>query len=68
MTTQTEVRIAGVPWPLYKVVSLAVFGLVFLVVGVVSMSAAAAVLSAATAATVVWIACGASTRRPHPPA
>lgn len=55
MTTQTEVRIAGVPWPLYKVVSLIVFGLVLLVVGAVTTSASAAVLSAAASATAVWI-------------
>jgi hypothetical protein len=55
MTTQTEVRIAGVPWPLYKVVSLIVFGLVLLVVAAVTTSASAAVLSAAAAATAVWI-------------
>lgn len=67
MTSQTEVHIAGVPWPRYKVVSLAVFGSVFLMVGGLTLSATAAVLSAAAAATVVWIAFGASTREPHRP-
>lgn len=61
MTTQSEVRIAGVPWPRYKVASLAAFGLVFLLVGVVTMSAAAAVLSAAAVGTFVWVTFGALT-------
>jgi uncharacterized membrane protein YqjE len=35
----TEVRIAGVPWPMYKLVALAVGLLVLLVVGVATMNA-----------------------------
>jgi hypothetical protein len=51
-----EVSVAGVPWPLYKLYSIAAGLLVLLVVGVATMSAAPAVLSAAGAATVVWLA------------
>jgi hypothetical protein len=58
MTTPTEVRIAGVPWPVYKLVALAIGALVFIVVGVATMSAAPSVLAAAAAAAVVWVALG----------
>jgi Flp pilus assembly protein TadB len=51
-----EVPVAGVPWPLYKLYALAVGLVVLLVVGVATMSAAPAVLSAAAATTVVWLA------------
>lgn len=54
MTTPTEVHIAGVPWPAYKVLALVVGALVFLVVGVLTASAAPAVLSGAAAAVAVW--------------
>lgn len=50
-----EISIAGVPWPLYKVVALAVGLAVLLIVGVATTSAAPAVLGAAGAATVVWL-------------
>ncbi|MHC9292807.1 hypothetical protein ACRCUN_10085 [Mycobacterium sp. LTG2003] len=55
---EREICIAGVPWPAYKLVALAVGLAVFLVVGVATMSAAPAVLSGAAAATVVWLALG----------
>lgn len=55
MTTSTEVHIAGVPWPAYKVIALAVGALVFVIVGVMTASAAPAVLSGAAAAVVVWL-------------
>ncbi|KQY09450.1 hypothetical protein ASD37_03195 [Mycobacterium sp. Root135] len=55
MTMHTEVRIAGVPWPAYKVLALVVGGLVFLAVGVMTASAAPAVLSGAAAAVAVWV-------------
>lgn len=55
MTTSTEVRIAGVAWPAYKLLALAVGALVFIAVGVMTASAAPAVLSGATAAVVVWL-------------
>jgi hypothetical protein len=53
-----EVTIAGVPWPLYKVVALAIGLIVALVVGVVSLNAAPAVLAGAGAATLVWLVFG----------
>jgi hypothetical protein len=55
MTMHTEVRIAGVPWPAYKVLALVVGALVFLAVGVLTSSAAPAVLSGAAAAVAVWV-------------
>jgi hypothetical protein len=53
-----EIRIAGVPWPAYKLAALAVGVLVLLVVGVATLSPAPAVLAGAAAATVVWLAAG----------
>jgi hypothetical protein len=50
-----DVPVAGVPWPAYKLYALAVGAVVLLAVGVVTMSAAPAVLSAAGAALVVWV-------------
>jgi hypothetical protein len=51
----TEVRIAGVPWPAYKLLALAVGMLVLVVVGVITMTPGPAVVAAAAAATVVWL-------------
>lgn len=59
-----KVLIAGVPWPAYKLVALAVGSVTLLGVGVLTSSAAAAVLSAAAACTVVWLALG-PLRLPH---
>lgn len=50
-----EISIAGVPWPLYKVVALAVGLAVLVIVGVATMSAAPAVLGGAGAAAFVWL-------------
>lgn len=50
-----QVDIAGVPWPTYKLIALAIGALVLVVVGVATMTAAPAVLSAAAAALVVWL-------------
>jgi hypothetical protein len=50
-----EVSVAGVPWPAYKLYALVVGGVIALL-GLATMNAAAAVLSAAGAATVVWVA------------
>jgi hypothetical protein len=61
MNTSTEVRIAGVPWPAYKLVALAVGALVLVVVGFATASAAPAVLAAAMATAVVWLSLGAFT-------
>ncbi|MCV7284208.1 hypothetical protein H7J87_02595 [Mycolicibacterium wolinskyi] len=53
-----EISIAGVPWPAYKVIALAVGAIVLVLVGLATLSAAPAVLSGAAAATVVWLALG----------
>jgi hypothetical protein len=55
MTTRSEVQIAGVPWPVYKLVALVVGALVLMIVGIATASAAPAVLAAAAATTVVWL-------------
>lgn len=62
MTTPAEVRIAGVPWPTYKLIALLVGALVLIVVGVATASAPAAVLSAATISAAAWVVLG-RTRR-----
>lgn len=51
-----EVMIAGVPWPLHKVVALVAALLVAVTVGAVTMNAAPAVLAGAAAGTLVWLA------------
>jgi hypothetical protein len=56
MTTSTQVRIAGVPWPAYKLIALAVGALVLVVVGLTTHSAAPAVLGSAAATVIVWLA------------
>ncbi|KAA0084721.1 hypothetical protein CIW52_09280 [Mycolicibacterium sp. P9-64] len=58
MTSDTEVRIAGVPWPVYKLVALGVGLLVLLVVGVVTMNVGPSVVAAAAAGTVTWLGLG----------
>lgn len=64
MTVRDEVLIAGVPWPRYKVVALVVGAVVLVAVGVVTASAAPAVLTAAASATAVWLGLrGAALRR-----
>ncbi len=55
MTVRDEVLIAGVPWPVYKLAALLVGAVVLIGVGVVTASAAPAVLTAAASATVVWL-------------
>jgi hypothetical protein len=55
MTTRDEVLIAGVPWPVYKLVALVVGVVVLVTVGVVTTNAGPAVLTAAAAATAVWL-------------
>ena len=57
MTTLTaQVPIAGIPWPLYKLVALAVGLATLVVVFLVTGSAAPAVLTAAAITTVGWVA------------
>jgi hypothetical protein len=55
VSTQSEVRIAGVPWPLYKLVSLGVGAVVLILVGAITMTAGHAVVAASAAATAVWL-------------
>ena len=55
MTVRDEVLIAGVPWPLYKLAALLVGTVVLIAVGVVTASAAPAVLTAAAAGTAAWL-------------
>ena len=55
MTIRDEVPIAGVPWPVYKLVALVIGVVVLIAVGVVTASAAPAVLTAAASATAVWL-------------
>jgi hypothetical protein len=59
MTVRDEVRIAGVPWPVYKLLALAVGFIGLVIVAVATTSAAPAVLAAAAAGTVVWLGLGA---------
>jgi hypothetical protein len=61
-TLSAEVPIAGVPWPVYKLVALALGLLTLVVVFLVTASAAPAVLTAAAVTTVVWVGFG--VRRP----
>ena len=63
-TLSAQVPIAGVPWPLYKLVALAIGLVTLVIVGVVTGSAAPAVLVAAAATTVVWVTAGVL-RRPR---
>jgi hypothetical protein len=58
VTSNADVRIAGVPWPLYKLIALAVGMLVLVVVGVATASLGPAVVAASAAATVVWLGLG----------
>jgi len=59
VTTRDEISIAGVPWPVYKLLALAVAVIVLAIVAFATMSAAPAVLAAAAAGTVVWLGLGA---------
>ena len=63
MTVRDELSIAGVAWPLYKLLALAIGFLVLLIVAVATSSAAPSVLAAAAAGTLVWLALGAAARR-----
>jgi hypothetical protein len=63
MTVRDEVLIAGVPWPVYKLVALIVGVVVLIAVGVVTTSAGTAVLAAAAAATAAWLGMSAAVSR-----
>jgi hypothetical protein len=54
MTVRDEVTIAGVPWPVYKLLAIGL--VVMVIVAVATGSAAPSVLAAAAAGTVVWLA------------
>ena len=56
MTVGDEVSIAGVPWPVYKLLALAIGLVVLVIVAVATGSAAPSLLAAAAAGTVVWLA------------
>jgi hypothetical protein len=56
MTVRDEVSIAGVPWPVYKLLALTIGLIVLAIVAVATSSAAPSVLAAAAAGTVVWLA------------
>jgi hypothetical protein len=56
MTVHDEVSIAGVAWPVYKLLALAIGFLVLVIVALATSSAAPSVLAAAAAGTVVWLA------------
>ncbi|OFJ51480.1 hypothetical protein [Mycolicibacterium grossiae] len=56
--TRANVLIAGVPWPVYKLVALAVGAVVLMVVGLVTLSAGPAVIAGAGATAIVWLALG----------
>jgi len=54
----SEVPIAGVPWPRYKVVALIAGFAVMLIVGIATLSAAPSVLAGAGVGTAVWLVLG----------
>ena len=56
VTVRDEVSIAGVAWPVYKLLALAIGLLALVIVAVATSSAAPSVLAAAAAGTVVWLA------------
>jgi hypothetical protein len=64
MTVRDEVSIAGVPWPVYKLIALVVGIAVLVAVGVVTASAGPAVLAGAAAATVAWLGLRVAATRP----
>jgi len=56
VTVRDEVSIAGVAWPVYKLLALAIGLAVLVIVAVATRSTAPSVLAAAAAGTVVWLA------------
>lgn len=54
----SEISIAGVPWPAYKVLALLVGLVVFTVVAVAAGAAGPAVLGGAAIGTAVWLGLG----------
>ncbi|HEX3545079.1 MAG TPA: hypothetical protein VHU62_00665 [Mycobacterium sp.] len=58
MTVRDEVSIAGVPWPVYKLLALAIGFLVLVIVAIATGGAEASVLAGAAAGTLVWVSLG----------
>ena len=58
----STVSIAGVPWPAFKVVSLLLGLVVFVVIGLATTAIAPAVLTAAAVSLVAWVTLGAAGR------
>ncbi len=56
--SRRHIAIAGVPWPTYKVVAVALGMFTLLAVGALTSSAAAAVLTAAGIGTAAWLVLG----------
>ena len=54
----SEMSVAGVPWPAYKVLALVVGLVVFGITAVATVSAGPAVLGGAAAASAVWLGLG----------
>jgi hypothetical protein len=63
VTTHDEISIAGVPWPVYKLLALVIGLVVLVIVAVATTSAAPSVLAGAAAGTIVWLTLGAVQRR-----
>ncbi len=63
MTVRDEISIAGVPWPVYKLLAVAIGFLVLVIVTLATGSAAPSVLAGAAAATMVWLTLGTVQRR-----
>jgi hypothetical protein len=53
-----QVLIAGVPWPVYKLVALAAAAVVLVLVGLLTMTVGPAVVAASATGTVVWLVLG----------
>ncbi|OBG14896.1 hypothetical protein A5765_09790 [Mycolicibacterium celeriflavum] len=51
----SEVSVAGVPWPAYKLIALVLGAVVALLVGVATATAATAVLAGAAVGTLTWL-------------
>lgn len=62
-STESHVSIAGVPWPTYKLIALAVGMIVLVIVAAATTSAAPAVLAGAASATMVWMVLGLTRQR-----
>ena len=57
-STGSQVLVAGVPWPLYKLLALGVGLAMFVIVAAVTISSTPAVLAGALSGTLVWLSLG----------